>query len=128
MCKEPFNKRKPAPEISRGQPPAVQTPAVQAPAVQAPAREAPAAQAPVQAPVQAPAAGEKPKEPPAKLLEQLEKLAAEEEKVPAVPPWARLAAWCFLGLWIIFGCILLGVYMARYEDAKTRRPVSYEAE
>lgn len=92
MCKQPFNKARPA-----------------------------AAQA-VKDPPKAP---EDLKKAPADEL--LKKLASEEQKVPPVPPWARMAAWVFLGMWIIFGCILAGVYMARYEDARNRAPVSQNA-
>lgn len=73
------------------------------------------------------AAAEPPK--PASPEDLLKKLAVEEKKVPPVPSWARMAAWVFLGVWIIFGFILLGAYMARYEDAKNQAPVpNHEAQ
>jgi uncharacterized membrane protein YvbJ len=53
----------------------------------------------------------------------LKKLASEEQKVPPVPAWARMAAWVFLGIWVIFGFILMGALLARYEDAKNNPPV-----
>lgn len=35
------------------------------------------------------------------------------ERIPAVPPWARLAAWAFLAAWLICGMMLLGTYAAK---------------
>lgn len=100
FCKEPFRKK--TTDAAPAEEPAPPAPAAQ------PKRPSlkyyqpvPAKQPPAASPAPAPSV-------PAIELK-------DDEKVPAVPPWFRYAAWAFLGVWVVAGMILAGIFYGRYK-------------
>ncbi len=101
FCKEPFRKAAPPAPGAAGSGESFRAPPPQAPA-------------PAAAPAQR----------NGKPLVNLDLKSLDPgERIPTIPPWARMAAWAFLGLWAVGGMMLLGYYAAQERRAVESVPL-----
>lgn len=84
-----------------------------------PAKASPSPAAPVRAPSALPVPEKAPRNgvPNVSEFKELD----PGERIPTTPPWVRWFAWGFLGLWFLWGAILLGVYLGKSRLAAGER-------